>query len=150
MSSDESLMTTPPAPTVRKRNHRKDKGRVLWRKPRRIMVMCVRELLTILALVLLSGLNGCLHAVATPEERRTGIDLVGSAESSAPIRVGVSTRSEVIRSLGEPKDVSSDGRAIAYSYNPIVARSGFVFLGGPCGLCGYYPFEDRTKEDLWL
>lgn len=97
-----------------------------------------------------SAENGCLHEVAAPKERRTGIDLVGSAKSSAPIRVGLSTRSEVVRALGEPKEVSSDGRAIAYSYSPIVARSGFVFLGGPCGLCGYYPFEDRIKEDLWL
>src|SRR5690349_4092015 len=103
--------------------------------------MCLRESLTIFALVLLSGLTGCLHAVATPEERRTGIDLVGPAKSSTPIRVGVSTRSEVVQALGEPKEFSADGRAIAYSYNPIVARSGFVFLGGPCGLCGYYPFE---------
>ena len=101
-------------------------------------------------LLLLVGLTGCLHTSATPEERRTGIDLVGRTESAAPIRIGISTRPEIFQTLGEPRHVSADGRAIAYSYNPIVARSGFVFLGGPCGLSGYYPFADRIQEDLWL
>jgi hypothetical protein len=105
---------------------------------------------TILPLTVLLTLTGCLHAPATPEERRTGVDLVGRTESAAPIRVGVSTRQEIIQTLGEPNEVSADGRAIAYSYNPIVARSGFVVLGGPCGLSGYYPFTDRIQEHLWL
>jgi hypothetical protein len=112
--------------------------------------MSPRKALIFLALCLPAGPGGCLHATATPEERRNGIDAVGSAETSAPIRVGVSTRSEVIDALGEPKEVSADSRAIAYSYNPIASRSGFVFLGGPCGLRGYYPVEERKTETLWL
>ena len=112
--------------------------------------MSCRTALILLAPLLVLGLGGCLHSAATPEEQQDGIDLVGEAETSAPIRVGVSTRSDVAAALGEPKQVSADGRAIAYSYDPIVSRSGFVFLGGPCGLCGYYPFEERGREDLWL
>ena len=109
-----------------------------------------RRILILLAPLLMVGLSGCLYATATPEERQNGIDRVGRGETSAPIRVGVSTRSQVVQALGQPKEASADGRAIAYSYNPIVARSGFIFVGGPCGLCGYYPFEYRTKENLWL
>lgn len=98
----------------------------------------------------MSMLVGCLHAPATPEERRTGVDLVGDEESSAPIRVGVSTRPQVIETLGNPQQQSQDGHAIGYEYQPVVSRSGFVFLGGPCGLRGYYPSEKRINEFLYL
>lgn len=100
--------------------------------------------------ILAASLCGCLHSPATPEERRTGIDLVGMADSTSPIRAGVSSREEVIKALGEPQQVSPDRHAIAYEYEPIVSRAGFVFIGGPCGLRGYYPSESRIKESLWL
>src|SRR4051794_6575636 len=55
---------------------------------------------------------GCLHAPASPEERRTGADLVGGPESTAPLRVGTATRAELVQRLGEPDTDSADGRAI--------------------------------------
>jgi hypothetical protein len=67
-----------------------------------------------------------------------------------PVRIGQTTRPQAIASLGKPTRVSSDGRAIEYVYQPITGHRGYVALGGPCGLCGNYPWEVRTRETLWL
>jgi hypothetical protein len=107
----------------------------------------------IICVCLQGGLAGCantLYLPATPEERRTGVDLVGPAGSKLPIEAGNTSRSQIIGQLGKPERVSPDGRAIGYTYDPISGHRGHVALGGPCGLCGVYPIDLRTHETLWL
>jgi len=94
--------------------------------------------------------TGCLYAPAEPAERRTGIDAVGAANSDSAVQIGVTTRAQAVAVLGKPQRVSSDNRAIEYSYHPITGHRGYVFLGGPCGMCGYYPWDVHTHETLWL
>jgi hypothetical protein len=117
------------------------------REPRSAVL---RDVFLLAGLLLPLSSAGCLYSAVPPEKRQTGVDLVGSNSSAAPIRVGVTKRPDVIATLGTPQRVSADGRSIGYAYSPVVGRRGYVGLGGPCGLCGYYPWEVHAHETLWL
>ena len=99
---------------------------------------------------MLAGVCGCLFEPAAPTERLTGVDLVGPPGSAAPLRAGQTSRPQALNTLGNPSRVSSDGRAVEYDYQPVTTHVGFIFIGGPCGLCGYYPFQVHGSERLWL
>lgn len=63
-------------------------------------------------------LVGCIY-IPTFNKRVTGRDVsrqVGQADSTRAVRVGRATRADVVRVLGEPTNVSTDGRHIAYSW----------------------------------
>jgi hypothetical protein len=109
-----------------------------------------RKLCFSVSVLLMVSLSGCLYERATPEERQTGTDKIGTPESQKPVRIGQTTFDETVSTLGKPSRVSSNGRAVEYTYQPISGHGGFVSLGGPCGLCGVYPFTYRGHESLWL
>ncbi len=97
-----------------------------------------------------TGTAGCLYSPAEPGERRTGVDNIGVADGPASLRLGTATRAQVVAQLGSPKLTGVGGRAVGYEYDPITGHRGYVALGGPCGLCGNYPWDVRTHETLWL
>ena len=109
-----------------------------------------RHVATASSLFILLFSAGCLYAPASPEQRRTGVDLVGAPGSGRPIEVGVAKREDVVARLGPPKQTTDNGRSILYTYAPLLGRRGYVGLGGPCGFCGYYPWEVRGYETLSL
>ena len=103
-----------------------------------------------ISFITLMGTTGCLSSPATPEERSTGLDLVGSSSSKMPIRLGTTTRSQILLLLGEPLRASADGHSVEYVYEPIVEHRGYISFGGPCGFCGEYPWTRKIHEFLWL
>lgn len=109
-----------------------------------------RHLLFAGSLFILLLATGCLYAPTPPEQRRTGIDLVGGPGSGRPIEVGIANRDDVLTKLGPPNQTRAYGQKILYTYTPLLARRGYVGIGGPCGFCGYYPWEVRGRETLWL
>jgi len=109
-----------------------------------------RKLVAVAGVVLAISGGGCLFQAAGGEDRRTGIDSVGPIESDKPVRVGQSTRDQALALLGKPSRTSDDGRAVEYEYRPATTYVGFVAPGGPCGLCGVYPFTVRGHESMYL
>jgi hypothetical protein len=109
-----------------------------------------RKLILVSQYLLTISTSGCLFEPSPSEERQTGIDRVGTAESNRQVRVGQTTRDETLSILGRPSSVSGDGRVVEYTYHPVTLRAGFIAPGGPCGLCGVYPFSFHSRESLYL
>ncbi len=106
------------------------------------------QLLTMGLLLPLSA--GCLEAPATQQERMTGVDHVGPNDSEKPLRVGQASREMVIAQLGPPTKLSRGRSCIGYEFDAVVGHKGYVTIGGPCGMCGEYPWKMLAKETLWL
>jgi hypothetical protein len=86
---------------------------------------------------------------------------VGAADSKAPLRVGVSTRHDVIERLGEPKATSDDSISIShapedshtliYRWQTLWAYGGMLI--GPChGLGWFKDYHSLTLQfnDGWV